>query len=67
MIQLLIIDSQVDFCSPDGALSIPGADADMRRLAAMLDKFGDRIDNVYVTLDSHNPIHIAHPLCWKDS
>ena len=31
--QLLIIDPQVDFCDPAGALSVAGADQDMKRLA----------------------------------
>jgi len=66
-IQLLIIDPQVDFCAPNGALSVKGADADMQRLATMIDKHGDKIDDIRVTLDSHQQIHVAHPLCWVDS
>ncbi len=67
MAKLLVIDPQVDFCSPDGALSVPGAAEDMQRLAAMVDEMGAEINQIYVTLDSHNPVHIAHPLCWEDS
>lgn len=63
-IQLLVIDPQVDFCDPKGALYVKGADKDMERLAAMLDKHGDKIDDIRVTLDSHQKIHIAHPICW---
>lgn len=66
-IQLLIIDPQVDFCSPTGALSVKGADKDMERLAAMIKKHGDKIDDIRVTLDSHQKIHIAHPICWVDA
>ena len=29
---ILIIDAQYDFCNPDGALFVSGADADMQRL-----------------------------------
>ena len=32
----LIIDPQVDFCSPQGRLFVPGAAEDMQRLAAMV-------------------------------
>jgi nicotinamidase-related amidase len=67
-VELLIIDPQVDFCDPDrGALYVPGAEADMRRLAAMVRRLRDKIDDVHVTLDSHHFIHIAHPVFWKDA
>ena len=66
-IQLLVIDPQVDFCDPKGALYVKGAEKDMSRLAAMLDKHGDKIDEVRVTLDSHQQLHIAHPIFWSDS
>lgn len=66
-IQLLVIDPQVDFCDPKGALYVNGADKDMERLAAMLDKHGDKIDDIRVTLDSHQQLHIAHPIFWVDS
>lgn len=66
MNRLLVIDPQVDFCDPQGALSVPGADADMRRLAAFVDDNGDGIDSIDVTLDSHHLLDIAHPLWWQD-
>ena len=34
-VQLLVIDPQIDFCDPGGALSVAGADQDMARLAPM--------------------------------
>jgi len=67
-IRLLIIDPQMDFCdgpSP-GALPVPGAWDDMRRLAALVDRLGPRIDDIDVTLDSHRTIDIAHPAWWID-
>lgn len=64
--QLLIIDAQVDFCRPDGALSVPGADQDTTRLATMVNRCFDMLDDIRVTLDSHQPVHIAHPICWVD-
>lgn len=63
---LLLIDPQIDFCAPSGALFVPGADADMLRLSACLDASGDRFDAVHVTLDTHHLRDIAHPLWWKD-
>ena len=64
---LLIIDPQIDFCDPAGALSVAGADADMARLAQMVTRLGSRLSEIHVTLDSHHPVHIAHPLFWIDS
>lgn len=66
-ITLLIIDPQVDFCDPNGALYVKGAENDMARLAKMVEKNVSAIDDIRVTLDSHQPVHIAHPICWEDS
>ncbi|MGH9942980.1 MAG: hypothetical protein ACRD9R_11560 [Pyrinomonadaceae bacterium] len=66
-VSLLIIDPQVDFCDPQrGALYVPGAEEDMRRLAAMIRRGGDQFDAIHVTLDSHHYVHIAHPVFWRD-
>jgi nicotinamidase/pyrazinamidase len=71
---LLIIDPQNDFCDlPDAhqpagvapALPVPGADADMRRLAALIRAVGDQLDEITVTLDSHQRLDIAHPTFWQ--
>ena len=64
---LLIVDPQTDFCAPDGALSVPGADADMARLAALVRRLTPRLDAVHVTLDTHHALDIAHPLFWQDA
>jgi len=65
---LLVIDPQNDFCDPeDGALYVPGAERDMARLAAIVDRIGVHIDAIHVTLDSHHPIDIAHPIFWRDA
>ena len=67
-IELLVIDPQVDFCDPTkGALYVPGAEHDMKRLAAMVKRLKDKLDDIHVTLDSHHFIHIAHPIFWRDS
>lgn len=66
-LRLLIIDPQNDFCDPGGALSVPGADEDMKRLAAMIRRLKDRIDDIHVTLDTHHYVDVAHPVFWVDS
>lgn len=65
--ELLIIDPQVDFCDPVGALFVPGADEDIKRLAAMIDMHRQEIDDIHITLDKHHCVDIAHPIFWKDS
>ncbi|PHV10494.1 hypothetical protein [Chitinimonas sp. BJB300] len=63
--QLLIIDPQNDFCDiPGAALPVKGASADLNRVAALMARMGDRIDAIHVTLDSHNPLDIAHGVWW---
>lgn len=64
---LFIIDPQYDFCNPNGNLFVTGADGDMQRLAAMINGNLKRISDIIVTLDSHNPIHIAHPIFTVDA
>jgi len=77
---LLIIDPQNDFCDlpeawrpleADGsarlapALPVPGAHADMLRVARLIERGGAGITDVSVTLDSHQHIDIAHPPFWR--
>jgi nicotinamidase-related amidase len=77
---MLIIDPQNDFCDiqesdqpifngikKSPALPVPGADADMKRLGAFINRVGDKIYDIHVTLDSHNPLDIAHPIWWRDA
>lgn len=62
---LFVIDPQVDFAE-GGALPVTGATKDMERLAKMVQKHGDKIDDIQITLDSHYYMHIAHPAYWMD-
>lgn len=64
---LLIVDPQNDFCDPRGSLYVPGAQKDMERLADFIKLNRTKIDHIEVTLDSHNWIHIAHPIFWINS
>ncbi len=66
-IHLLIIDPQNDFCNPNGSLYVPGAEEDAKRLAAMVLRMKDKLDDIHVTLDSHRKVDISHPVWWKDS
>lgn len=66
-VHLLIIDPQFDFCDPNGALYVPGAEKDMDRLTTMIDRIGDKLADIHVTLDSHHLMDVAHPAWWKDS
>ena len=72
-IHLLMIDPQNDFCIANGpggekgASVVGGADADMARLAAFINKNEKRIEEIHCTLDSHQSVHIAHPIFWVNS
>lgn len=63
---LLIIDPQADF-HQGGSLAVPGADDDAQRIQNFVEGNLDNITNIYVTLDSHQRVHISHPLFWKDA
>ncbi len=64
--ELLIIDPQIDFCDPQGALFVDGADKDMERLAGFINDHGDKINNIHVTMDSHHKLDVAHPIFWRN-
>lgn len=81
-LHLLVIDPQNDFCDlpatylapgPHGAglvqsaLPVPGAHADMLRVAQLIDQGGAGLSGISVTLDSHHRIDIAHPTFWQDA
>jgi len=63
---LLIIDPQNDFCHPNGSLFVPGADEDNKRLAQWILDNNEDIDTVVISLDSHQPNDIAHPVWFQD-
>lgn len=58
---------EIDFIEKGGALFVSGADQDMVRLADMINRLVGKLDELHFTLDSHNEIHIAHPIFWVDS
>ena len=68
-----MIDPQNDFVvgtgpgGEKGALVVGGADQDMARLADFITKNKKRLDEIHTTLDSHQSVHIAHPIMWVNS
>ena len=74
--QLLLIDPQNDFCDlpsaycPAGlmpSLPVPGAHADMQRVAGWMTANAAQIDHITITLDSHQVFDIAHPAFWQQA
>jgi len=72
---LLIIDPQIDFhpeggegnlYHPPGSLAVPGANEDSKRITDLINKYKDKWDQIIVSMDTHNPNHIAHGAVWKD-
>jgi len=64
---LLIIDPQVDFCMPGGALYVKNADVDMQKLSSFITENAEQIDSIIISLDMHNLEHIAHSIYWVNS
>lgn len=80
---LVIIDPQNDFCDLPPqycqqdpfnpalrltpALPVPGAHADMLRVAQLIRAAGSAFDAISITLDSHQRLDIAHPGFWRQS
>ncbi len=63
---LLLVDPQVDFVHADGALSVPGAVEDTRRLIEWIFSNTGRITTIATSLDSHVPIQIFFPTWWQN-
>ena len=66
-IHVLLIDPQVDFCDPHGSLFVPGAEEDVKRIANFIDRMGEKLDDVHVTLDQHHLLDISHPSWFVNS
>ena len=73
-LHLLVIDPQNDFCDlppdwlPAGAapaLAVPGAHADMLRVAQLIQAGGAGLTQISITLDAHHRYDIAHPAFWR--
>ncbi len=64
---LLAIDLQNDFCDPAGALYVQGADEDLARTLLLLENSEAHFHSILLSMDSHLPIHIAHPAYWRNA
>ncbi|NVO06122.1 MAG: cysteine hydrolase [Rhodoferax sp.] len=65
---LLVIDPQNDFLDIPGAtLPVPGANADMQRLADWLSAHLDAVQALTVTLDSHASVGVERTSFWRDA
>lgn len=80
-LHLLVIDPQNDFCDlpvnylpPDPlagaliapALPVPGAHADMLKVAELVNRGKHGLSGITATIDSHHRLDIAHPTFWTD-
>lgn len=63
---LINIDNQIDFVSPTGNLSVPGAVEDAQRLVEFIYGNLESITTITTSLDTHLPIHIFFPVWWRD-
>ena len=64
-IQLVVIDPQNDFCDPGGSLFVPGADADMSRLAALVDRLRGGCRHPRHA-GHRRKVDISHPMWWRE-
>lgn len=70
-VHAILVDPQNDFCVADdgcgnkGSLVVPGALDDMKRTAKMIRRLGNKLDDIHVTLDSHQGIGIERPHWWR--
>lgn len=65
-IAMLLVDMQVDFVHPNGALYVPGAVQDSKRIVEWIYHHVGDITEIYASLDSHYPIQIFSPTWWRD-
>lgn len=65
MTTLLLIDCQKDF-HPGGSLPVPNSDEDAERITNFIRQNASSIHRIVATMDSHHPLHIAHPAFWSD-
>lgn len=66
-VHLVVIDPQKDFMDdPDSSLPVPGANEDMKRLSSFIERCGRKLEDIHVTLDSHQVIDVGHPGFWRD-
>lgn len=66
-IEVVWIDPQNSFHDlPDATLGVPGACANAANGIKLIQRMKDKIDDIHVTLDTHQQLAIFHPLYWVD-
>ena len=60
------IDFQKDFVVENAPLQVQGAIQDSLNFSKFIKNNGRIIDDIMLSLDSHQAVHIAHPLFWVD-
>lgn len=63
-VALFLVDMQIDFCHGDGALPVPGALDDVRRVLDLIYGTGDKISTIAATMDTHYPFMIFFSPWW---
>jgi len=66
-VALILVDMQRDFVHRDGALYVPGALEDCRRIVEWIYRHVAAISKIFVSLDSHYPLQIFFPTWWRDA
>ncbi len=66
-VALVLVDMQRDFLHRDGALYVPGAIDDCRRIVEWIYRHVAAISKIFVSLDSHYPLQIFFPTWWRDA
>ncbi|MCY4537650.1 MAG: cysteine hydrolase family protein [Chloroflexi bacterium] len=65
-VALVLVDMQRDFVHRDGALYVPGAIDDCRRIVEWIYRHVAAISKIFVSLDSHYPLQIFFPTWWRN-
>lgn len=66
-VALILVDMQRDFVHRDGALYVPGAIDDCRRIVEWIYRHVAAISKIFVSLDSHYPLQIFFPTWWRNA
>lgn len=65
-IAVVLVDYQHDFVDPTGTLFVPGAQEDLVRFLHWFYTNAHRITTIYVSLDTHLPLHIFFSAWWHN-
>lgn len=66
-VMLIGIDFQNDFILDNAPLQVPNAQNDAQNFADFIVKNRHLIDDIMLSLDSHQQVHVAHPIFWVDT